>query len=242
MRRRIVQGGFLLGLSLLAPACDWHLFFDGVPPDPGPTPDPGFPFALQIPVDGQMNVIVNPTQMAWTTESSAIGYWLQISTVSDFSTLVWDEQNIPNISIFLGPTLTNATTFYWRVYAQMPGGGTVLAGGSPYHFRTEPGFAMPTSFSTWNPPDQTGGLPLRPSFRWNASEGALTYTLLVSTSQSMTPLVVNQPGICINQAECPVTLAANTTYWWEVQAVGTGGTVTSSVGGIPGPLSFTTAP
>ena len=168
MSRRVVQGALLLGLGLLAPACDWHLFYDSSPPPPNP--NPGFPFALQIPVDGQVNVLTYP-QMAWTAASGAQSYRLQISTVSDFSTIVWDQPDIPNISIFLQPTLTNATTFYWRVYAVMFGGGTLLAGGSPYQFRTEPGFTFPNPFSTWYPQDQTTGHPLRPSFRWYAPRG-----------------------------------------------------------------------
>ena len=235
MLRRAVRGALALAVALLIPACDLRFIYQGQ--NPPPSPSPFFQFALQLPIDGDVNVLTNP-ELSWTAKSGALNYWLQISTTSDFSNVIWDDPTLVITSVFLQPTLTNATTYFWRIYAIMPGGGTVLAGGSPYRFQTEWGGTLPLSFSTMNPPHLSWGSFLVPTFRWWPSYGAHSYTLQVSLDSSMASLVVDLPDIHLNQVLCPVTLAPMTTYYWQVISVGWLGNVTST----PAPLQFETGP
>jgi hypothetical protein len=228
MRARIVRGALTLAVALLIPACNYSFFFTGGGPPPPPGNQP-FPFALQLPIDGAINVIANP-QLSWTSKSGALSYWLQISTTSDFSNVIWDQPDLTITSLFLQPTLTNFTTFYWRIYAVMAGGGTVLAGGSPYRFRTNGGgFSVPPAFFTIYPSNLSTAIFRTPFFVWQGTPGADSYTLQVDVNSNFSAPLVDLPGIHINQALCPVTLAAMTTYFWRVIAVGQAGSTTSSL-------------
>jgi hypothetical protein len=69
---------------------------------------------------------------------------------------------------------------------------------------------------------------------WNASTGATSYTLQVSTSPSYASFVVNQSGIAATSYGV-TGLSNNTVYYWRVSATNAGGTSAYSTG-----FAFTT--
>lgn len=80
------------------------------------------------------------------------------------------------------------------------------------------------------------GISVNTTLKWNASTGADSYALQVSTSPSFSNFIVNQSGITSTSYSLN-GLSANTTYYWRVSATNVSGTSEwSSVG------SFTTAP
>jgi hypothetical protein len=204
--------------ALLLPACNLTYVPDQ-PLPPGGSSGP--PFALVIPLNGELQAIANP-QFAWNAYPGTLNYQLEISTASDFSVPIWNDPSLTITSTFLTQvTLTNFTTFFWRVYALLPGGSRVLAGGSPYQFRTQGGgFTTPLSFSTLSPNMAVIGMPWMPSFAWQGSIGADSYTLEIDTDGTFSSPAVSVPGIHVNRYTLTTPLTPNTQYFWRVLAVG----------------------
>jgi len=78
-------------------------------------PSPPFPPELAAPEDGASDVSVSPT-LRWHSTARADSYQLQVSTVSDFSTTVYDQSGITDTLQQIDP-LTMGTTYYWHVNA-----------------------------------------------------------------------------------------------------------------------------
>jgi aqualysin 1 len=91
---------------------------------------------------------------------------------------------------------------------------SVLAGGPP-----PPPPAAPVLIS---PPDGATGVSVSPTLSWNASSGATSYKLQVSTDSGFGTLVVNQTGIT-GTSTAVSGLAASTLYYWRVLASNSGG-------------------
>jgi len=221
--------------ALLLPACNLTY----VPDSSVPSGTSGPPFTLLLPLNGELQAPTNP-QLSWNASSGALGYQLEISTASDFSQIVWSDSSLTIPSTFLTQvTLTNFTTFYWRVYALLPGGGKLLAGGSPFQFRTQGGgFTIPIPFATQYPSSGLTGVSLSPLFTWQASAGADSYTIQLDTSGTFVSPTFTLPNIHVNRHLPAVALSPNTLYYWRVLAIGQLGNRYSDV-----PVAaFTTTP
>jgi hypothetical protein len=89
--------------------------------------DPPDNVTLDLPLDGATNTSRTPT-FTWAapdSETDEIQYAIQISTLSDFSTLVVNATVDHPITTFTVPNnlrLTNSTEYHWRVIARTAGG------------------------------------------------------------------------------------------------------------------------
>ena len=92
--------------------------------------------------------------------------------------------------------------------------------------------AAPTLVS---PADAATGVTVPAALSWNASSGASSYTVQVSTSSAFTTLAYSASGITGTSTNA-TGLAASTVYYWRVNATNAGGT--SAFSAI---RSFTTA-
>ena len=90
------------------------------------------------------------------------------------------------------------------------------------------GLAIPPPILA-SPAKERTGVSLTPTLRWNASAGATSYDVYFGTS-STPPFVTNVTAT----SHTPATLAAGTTYYWQIVAKNTAGTAASLV------WSFTT--
>jgi hypothetical protein len=221
--------------AILVPACNLTYLPDQSLPADSSAP----PFILLLPLDGEQQATTNP-QFAWNALDGATSYELQVSTAVDFSQIVWDEPLLTITSTFLNQvTLTNFTTYYWRVYGVQPGGVLVLAGGSPSQFRTQGGgFLTPTFFATEFPNNHATQVALSPMFTWQASSGATSYQVEVDPAGTFTPPLIVQSNIYVNRVTLSTPLSPSTTYYWRVLATGQSGNQYSD---IP-PAVFTTGP
>jgi hypothetical protein len=70
-----------------------------------------------------------------------------------------------------------------------------------------------------SPADRASNVSRTPTFTWNASTGATTYKVQVSTNSSFTALVVNQSGVSATSLAITSALASRRTLYWRVQAV-----------------------
>ena len=195
-----------------------------------PLPPPAAP-VLATPVNGATGVALNPT-LTWNASTGATSYRLQVSTSSGFGTLVVDQAGLTGTSSALSSLVAN-TVYYWRVSASNGGGTSVYSAVSS--FTTVPP-APPAAPVLATPVNGATGVALNPTLTWNASAGATSYRLQVSTDAGFGTVVVDQAGLTGTSSGLSALLA-NTVYYWRVSASNSGGTSAYSA-----VSNFTTVP
>jgi hypothetical protein len=73
------------------------------------------PPTLSLPAGGTTDITSAP-RLSWFTSCSAASYRLQVSTISDFSTLVLDQDGVDSLFYDFAGVVSH-TTYYWRVAA-----------------------------------------------------------------------------------------------------------------------------
>lgn len=91
----------------------------------------------------------------------------------------------------------------------------LIAGGPPPPPPAAPVLSSPANGAT--------GVSTNATLVWNASSGATSYRVQVSTSSSFTTLVADQPGLT-GTSTTVSRLAAGTVYYWRANATNSGGT------------------
>jgi hypothetical protein len=172
---------------------------------------------LVSPADAATGVSVSPA-LSWNSVSGALSYRVQISTASNFSNLLVNQTGITETS-YNASGLSNSTQYFWRV--------------SAFNASGEGPFSTSRSFTTIvvvppvptlaSPADGATGVSVTPALSWNASSGAASYTVQVSTVSDFTSTVINQSGITQTTYNAS-GLSNNTQYFWRVNASNTGGT------------------
>jgi hypothetical protein len=224
----------LLAVGLFIPACNLTVTTS----DPNGFPPPQNPFSLQIPITNQTGVWPTNTQFAWGEYVGATSYKFELSRMPDFSQILYTKDNIGVTSIFLTVSLAHGTTYYWRV-STVVSAVTIYAGGSGSSFTTiVPVFGPPVGFFLQSPLGTPAGPVPAPVFLWSYAQEATSYSLEIDTSSLFTNPIVSLTDLRITRAECPVTLASNTTYFWRVTAFNSAGPTASS----PAYSTFTTVP
>ncbi|MGA9365007.1 MAG: T9SS type A sorting domain-containing protein [Bacteroidota bacterium] len=178
---------------------------------PPPTP------TLSSPSNGATGVSITPT-LSWNASTGAASYQLQVSTSSSFTTTVVNQSGITATSYAVSG-LTNNTVYYWRVNATNAGGTSAYS--TARNFTTI--VAAPSTPTLSSPSTGATGVSITPTLSWNASTGAASYQLQVSTSSSFTTTIVNQSGITATFYAVS-GLTNNTVYYWQVNATNAGGT------------------
>jgi hypothetical protein len=222
-----VRGGAAVLVALLLPACNLTY----TPDDTSGSGGSGGPTGLFLPYDGQADLDTNP-QFGWYAVPGTTSYELQIAMDAGFSQIIWDEPGIfPETTILTQATLTNVTTYFWRVYATVPGlGGPLLVDGSPFQFSTQgTGNTFPQAFTIKSPPDLSTNIDPSTLFTWYASARAWSYTIEVDPAGTFSPAPYSQSGIHINRGFLPVALPKGTNYSWRVIAIGEAGNAISNV-------------
>jgi hypothetical protein len=198
-------------------------------------PAPGA-FTLAAPADASTGVSTSPTY-SWNAASGASGYQLEVATDSGFASHVVNQSGISATSATPGVTLAPATLHYWRVTATNTAGSTP-ATGAPFSFTTAPAPpALPGPFTLAAPASGSVNVTGTPTFFWNASSGASTYTLQIAVDSGFTSMALNQAGIAATSVTPAIVFNPSTLYYWRVVAVNGSGS-TPSTGG---PFTFTTS-
>lgn len=95
----------------------------------------------------------------------------------------------------------------------------------------------PGTFRLQTPADGETGVSLTPTFTWNTSANANTYTIVVASNPALTSVVQTASGLAGTSYNMPASvLANNTTYYWGVTATNLDGSTPS----IPVARSFVT--
>jgi len=120
-----------------------------------PIHSPLSPPALLYPVDSAVNVPVNPT-FDWSDVGGAINYRLQISTVQNFSSVLFSVSGLTNSGYTLSSgILTTCTKFYWRVKAFITGDSSQWSAVRSFTTTCPPGVKristeIPTEYKLYN--------------------------------------------------------------------------------------------
>ena len=162
---------------------------------------------LISPVDGLEGVMLTQS-FQWAPVQSAVLYRFQLSRDSNFTTVDYDNL-VGTQSFWAGGLQLGFVKYYWRVQAN--NGGNLSSFSEVRAFTT--GIGVPILIS---PPDSAINVSTNPTFEWAPVNGAVSYTLQISTFGSFINLVVNQPGI--TSTSYSVTgLEENKKLFWRVR-------------------------
>jgi photosystem II stability/assembly factor-like uncharacterized protein len=165
-------------------------------------------------IDGTISNI----SLDWETLEGATEYEWQLNYTTDFSSIPPGFEGTTGASSVHLPSLSPATTYYWRVRAIAP----VLSPWSEkWSFTTSLG-GEATAPELESPAAGATGVSISPIFQWSAVAGADSYELVVSTRAAFdnpTILKTDEYALPSNAWQCNINLNYDTTYYWRVRAV-----------------------
>jgi len=176
------------------------------------TPPAGF--ALTAPAANATGVSLTPS-FAWAAADTAESYHFTLDDDADFTSPISDVTTISN-SFAQIDQLAPVTTYYWRVEAINGVGPT---GSTPAASQFTTLLAPPTSFELLTPADGQIISTTTPTFAWNASGGASSYSIEITTSFDFSSIEFTQSDITGTSITIPAgTLTNNVFYFWRMSS------------------------
>jgi hypothetical protein len=163
---------------------------------------------LVSPADSATGQPLTPT-LTWSTVSGAANYHVQVSTATDFSTILSQDSTLTSASKAISG-LTYLTTYYWRVRSRNAGGVSAWTGAWRFTTNITPP-AIP--IATVNQGSVT--------VSWNSVTGAISYNLYYVAGAT-----VDKNGTKLTGVTSPQTISGLTygkQYSFAVSAVNAGG-------------------
>ena len=197
-----------------------YIVSGGAPPAPAP-------ISPANNVTGQATTVT----FTWGSSAGATNYRFQLATDNLFANKIVDDTTLVDTTR-LAASLSNSTKYYWRVNARNNAAASAYS--IVCNFTTT--FVVPPAPALLSPANgATNQFPML-SLNWNASAGAASYRLQVSTDPSFSTAVIDQSAI--TSTSQPVgPLSDSTLYYWRVSATNSAGTSPFS-----STWSFMTAP
>jgi len=172
---------------------------------------------LLAPKDSSDGVSRTP-KLSWNKTPGATTYEIQVSNTSGFTTTVIKKALLVDTSYTITSSLETGTYYFWRVRATNASGNGNWS--SAWHFITIE--SVPPAPLLLTPADNATAVALTPTFSWNVTERATSYTLQISESSTFSTSTVNKPGI-FSTTYSGTELENGKTYYWRVRAENTGG-------------------
>ena len=173
---------------------------------------PGRP-TLSTPANSAQNVITDSLVFTWTKVSSAASYDLKLSTITTTSTYT----ALTDTSLKVR-NLAKLTNYTWAVEANNIGGTSYYTANNT--FTTV--IAAPAAPTVLLPASSATNVNRLARFTWTPTANATKYRLQVATDNAFTQIVADTVGydtaIVLSKA-----LAANTAYFWQMNAQNIGG-------------------
>jgi hypothetical protein len=186
-----------------------------------PPPVPGVP-TLIVPANSATNISRTPA-FDWNNSTNASTYELEVSTSNTFTTNVISQTTLATSNYTAVTALANSTVYYWRVRDTNVSGSSAWS--TVWSFTTIPvAPPMPSVPVLVAPADNALNVSIVPAFDWNDATAVNTYDIQVATDSSFVNNAISQTGISLSAYTPTAALSPNTTYYWHVRSVGTGGT------------------
>lgn len=155
--------------------------------------------------------------LVWNLQANAVSYHLQISTMQNFYTTVYDDSTLSS-ETYSYSGFQPKTKYYWRISAKG------LAGTSPWsevwNFTTIPN--APIATILLSPANNSKDQPLNQTLTWKQTTDAASYHVQLSTVQNFATTFIDSGGV--KSTTLPVTALQNSvTYYWRVQASNSAG-------------------
>ncbi len=174
--------------------------------------------ALVSPATGATGVSVSPA-LTWTSSTGATGYRVQIFSDAALSTLACQKDSITGTTWTVAIALSNSTQYYWRVGAKNAGGYSGYS--DTFNFTTI--IATPQTPTIASPINGAAGTTTSPTLAWNASTGATSYGLQMSTVPDFSSVVYSFTGLTATSQQI-TGLSNNSVYYWQINAANAAGT------------------
>lgn len=194
-------------------------------------------FNLDQPANGVTTSDRSP-DFSWTVSTETDFYRLEIDNNSNFSSPEFVEEPITATSFSMSSAppyaLNPGGNYFWRVVA-VNNLGTQVSSPASRSF-TVPAQA-PAAFALLSPEDGSTGVGRNPTFFWNQSNDADTYTIKVDDNADFSSPVISVAGLTqANYTWSGAPLNPTTQYYWMVTSTNSIGSVVAT----PGTISFTT--
>ncbi|MFC4875101.1 LamG-like jellyroll fold domain-containing protein, partial [Negadavirga shengliensis] len=121
--------------------------------------------SLVSPSNNATDVVLPPT-LSWNAVTGATSYHLQVSANFDFSSPVYNTDNLTGTSAEI-PDLSYATQYHWRVRAANSAGPGDWSAARAFTTETEP-VTVPPAPSLVSPSNNATDVVLPPTLSWNA--------------------------------------------------------------------------
>ncbi len=198
--------------------------FRTIPSQPSPP-------TLLAPASGSQNLPLVDT-LKWNAVAIADAYRIQVSTSSAFTSLVLDSiqsefAGQQTQTFFLG-SLTNAVTYYWRIYSRNAAGQSASPSAT-WSFST---IMAPPSAPTLIAPaaDAISQDTANQTLTWGSTTPvSSTYRIQIATDSLFTSPVVDDSTVSTPSKALSPPLRTNTAYFWRVRGKNTGGSGPYSV-------------
>ena len=172
-------------------------------------------------LDGASNIAETSATITWNVLDNATKYEYKVlSGTTEVSGTATPATGATTVSVNL-TGLTQNTAYTWQVRAVDPYDSRWSAAGS---FSTKELVTPPIYSGNLRPEHGATGIPVLPSFAWDAMTGAANYKLQLSTAADFSTLLydVTIPG-SQNYWVPPESLDYETRYYWRVASVGSTG-------------------
>jgi len=170
-----------------------------------------------VPADGALDMDAGLPLLQWTPAPGTMLANVYVGTTADLGPDDLAEANASFPMHYHMAGLSPGTTYYWRVDAIVPGGGTIE--GDVWMFMTQ-------ALTAYYPSPVDGGTAttLTPELTWLAGQGAIEHHVYFSDSETavVDGAAEADKGIRDDPNYAPGELAPITTYYWRVDEVKAG--------------------
>jgi hypothetical protein len=184
---------------------------------------------LSSPENFATKISTSPT-LYWLVNNQGEIYQLQISMDSNFQNTIFNDSTISTNFKQIN-TLTNNTTYYWRVRAKKS--GFVSEWSEEWNFTTI--VSKPNAPTLLSPLNGQIGVSVNAVFNWSYEGNGTSYQLQISRDPNFSPVDIDSTGINLTSKEI-AGLKSNVAYYWRIKAFNDAGESSWST-----TWSFTTA-
>lgn len=178
-------------------------------------------FSLSSPAAGAGNISTTPT-LSWTASQAASNYRIIIDDDPAFASPIVDAITPSTGYTVSGTPLDQATVYHWKVTAINDAGMTPSTPETRSFTTTGP---LPSAFNLVAPTNGGTVDSTTPTFVWNASANAQSYTIKISQNSNMSSPFINVSGLTFDPGHSIGTytpaeglLIDGQQYYWRIEA------------------------